>query len=74
MNERPPTGKELFTRPVVHPMLYVICLLVISVILTFWFSVILTFYLVGTGAFVCCLVHRGSTNYLLLLQIFSGVV
>ena len=30
--------------------------------------------LVGTGAFVCCLVHRGSTDYLLLLQIFSGVV
>ena len=32
------------------------------------------FRLVGTGAFVCCLVHRGSTDYLLLLQIFSGVV
>ena len=30
--------------------------------------------LVGTGAFVCCLVHRGSTDNLLLLQIFSGVV
>ena len=30
--------------------------------------------LVGTGAFVCCLVHRGSTDYLLLLQIFTGVV
>ena len=29
---------------------------------------------VGTGAFVCCLVHRGSTDYLLLLQFFSGVV
>ena len=29
---------------------------------------------VGTGAFVCCFVHRGSTDYLLLLQIFSGVV
>ena len=29
---------------------------------------------VGTGAFVCCLVHRGSTNDLLLLQIFIGVV
>ena len=24
--------------------------------------------------FVCCLVHRGSTDYLLFLQIFSGVV
>ena len=33
-----------------------------------------TYLLVGTGAFVCCLVHRGSTDYLLLLQIFSGVV
>ena len=32
------------------------------------------FKLIGTGAFVCCLVHRGSTDYLLLLQIFSGVV
>ena len=30
--------------------------------------------IVGTGAFVCSLVHRGSTDYLLLLQIFSGVV
>ena len=28
----------------------------------------------GTGALVCCLVHRGSTGYLLLLQIFSGDV
>ena len=27
----------------------------------------------NTGAFVCCLVHRGSTDDLLLLQIFSGV-
>ena len=33
-----------------------------------------SFKLVGTGTFVCCLVHRGSTDYLLLLQIFSGVV
>ena len=34
-----------------------------------------SFKLVGTGAFVCCFVHRGSTDYLLLLsQIFSGVV
>ena len=32
-----------------------------------------SFKLVGTGAFVCCLVHRGSTDYLLLLQIFSGI-
>ena len=28
----------------------------------------------GNGAFVCCLVHRGLTDYLLLLKIFSGVV
>ena len=35
---------------------------------------LLFFKLVGTGAFVCCLVHRGSTDYLLLLQIFKGVV
>ena len=28
----------------------------------------------GPELFVCCLVHRGSTDYLLLLQIFSGVV
>ena len=33
-----------------------------------------SFWLVGTGAFVCCLVQRGSTVYLLLLRIFSGVV
>ena len=33
-----------------------------------------SFKLVGTGAFVCCLVHRGSTDYLLLIQIFSDVV
>ena len=33
-----------------------------------------SFKLVGTGSSVCCLVHRGSTDYLLLLQIFSGVV
>ena len=33
-----------------------------------------SFYLVGIGAFVCCLVQRGSTDYLLLLRIFSGVV
>ena len=33
------------------------------------------FILVGWDrSFVCCLVHRGSTDYLLLLQIFSGVV
>ena len=32
-----------------------------------------SFYMVGTGTFVCCLVER-STDYLLLLQIFSGVV
>ena len=25
-------------------------------------------------SFVCCLVHRGSTDDLILLQIFSGVV
>ena len=31
-------------------------------------------YRVGTGAFVCCLVHRGSTDDLLLLKISSGVV
>ena len=30
------------------------------------------FQLVGTGAFVCCLVHRGSTDD--MLQISSGVV
>ena len=30
-----------------------------------------SFELVGIGAFVCCLVHRGSTD---LLQISSGVV
>ena len=33
-----------------------------------------SFLLVGTGAFVCCLVHWGSADYILLLQIFSGVV
>ena len=33
-----------------------------------------SFWLVGTGALVCCLVHRGSTDFLFLLQIFSGVV
>ena len=33
-----------------------------------------SFYLVGTGAFVCCLAHRGSTDYLLLLRIFCGAV
>ena len=33
-----------------------------------------SFELVGTGAFVCCLDHQGSTDDLLLLQIFSGVV
>ena len=33
-----------------------------------------SFLLVGTGSFVCCLVHRGSTDYLLLLQLFSGLV
>ena len=33
-----------------------------------------SFKLVGTGYFVFCLVHRGSTDYPLLLQIFSGVV
>ena len=34
------------------------------------------FILVGwdRSSFVCCLVHRGSTDDLLLLQIFSGVV
>ena len=30
--------------------------------------------MVGAGAFVCFLVHRGSTDYLALLQIFSGGV
>ena len=33
-----------------------------------------SFKLVWTGTFVCCLVHRGSTYYLLLFQMFSGVV
>ena len=33
-----------------------------------------SFKLVGTGACVYCLVHRGSTDDLLLLQISSGVV
>ena len=33
-----------------------------------------SFQLVGTGAFVCCLFHRGSTNDLLLLKISNGVV
>ena len=33
-----------------------------------------SFSLFGTGAFVCCLVRWGSTDYLLLLQISSGVV
>ena len=33
-----------------------------------------SFYLVEIGTFICCLVHRGSTVSLLLLQIFSGVV
>ena len=28
----------------------------------------------GQGSFVCCLVHRGSTDDLLLLQNSSGVV
>ena len=34
------------------------------------------FILVGLdrSSFVCCLVHRGSTDELLLFQIFSGVV
>ena len=32
-----------------------------------------SFELVGTGAFVCCSVHLGSTDDLLLLQISSGV-
>ena len=34
------------------------------------------FILVGwdRSSFVCCLVHRGPTDYLLLLQISSGVV
>ena len=31
------------------------------------------FISVGNGAFVCCLVHRGSTDALLLLQISVGV-
>ena len=30
--------------------------------------------LFDTKIIICCLVHRGSTDYLLLLQIFSGVV
>ena len=33
-----------------------------------------SFKLVGTEAIVCCLVHRVSTDDLLLLQITSGVV
>ena len=33
-----------------------------------------SFWLVGAGAFVCCLVHRGSADYLLLLRVFGGVV
>ena len=33
-----------------------------------------SFKLVGTGALICCLVYQGSTDYLLLLQIFGDVV
>ena len=33
-----------------------------------------SFWLVGTGAFVCCLVRRGSAGCLLLLRVFDGVV
>ena len=32
------------------------------------------FEFVGIGAFVCCLVQRGSTDDLILLQISSSVV
>ena len=32
------------------------------------------FSLLGPELFVCCVVHRGSTDDLLLLQISSGVV
>ena len=34
----------------------------------------MSFYFVWIGAFVCCKVHRGSTDDLLLLQISSGVI
>ena len=34
----------------------------------------MSFYFVRIGAFVCCKVHRGSTDDLLLLQISSGVI
>ena len=33
-----------------------------------------SFWWVGTGAFVCCLIRRGSTGCLLLLRVFGGVV
>ena len=38
------------------------------------FSYIIHFCWLGPELFVCCLVHRGSTDDLFLLRIFSGVV